>query len=66
MCSKRSSYFEVPSRCFSLRRSMVCLVIQSIPAPSVSESSLKAALTFPANIELLNFLVISSIDVGLF
>ena len=46
-CSKRSSNFGTPTGCFSLRRSMVCVVVGSIPALSVSERSLNAAFTFP-------------------
>ena len=64
--SKRSLYFGAPTGCFSLKRSMFCLLVGSIQAPSVSERSLEAAFTFPDNIKLLNFLAISSIDVGLF
>ena len=65
-CSKRSSYFEAHTGCFSLRKSMVCLLVGSIPALSVSERSLKAAFIFPDNIKLLKFLAISSGHVGLF
>ena len=45
---------------------MVCLLVGSIPALSVSERSLKAAFIFPDNIKLLKFLAISSGHVGLF
>ena len=65
-CSKRSSYFGAPTGCFSLRRSMVYLLVGSITALSVSGRSLKAAFTFLDNIKLSDFLAVSSIDVGLF
>ena len=45
---------------------MVCLLVESIPTLSGSERGLKTAFTFPDNIKLLNFLAITSIDVGLF
>ena len=54
-CSKRSSYFEASTGCFSLKRAMVCLVVGSIPALSVYEGSLKAAFAFPYSKKLLNF-----------
>lgn len=63
--NKSSLYFEAPS-VFFLEISMVCLLVESITSLSVSERSITAAFTFLANIRLLNFLAISSVDVGLF
>ena len=54
-CSKRSSYVGAPTGCFSLRRSMVCLLVGSIPALSVSERSLKADLPFQITWSCQNF-----------
>ena len=65
-CSKRSLYFAAPSECSSFRRSVICLLVGSFPALSVSERNLKATFTFPAKKELLKFLAVSSIEVGLF
>ena len=54
-CSKRSSYVGAPTGCFSLRRSMVCLLVGSIAALSVSERSLKADLPFQITWSCQNF-----------
>ena len=59
-CSKRSSYLEAPTRYFSFRWFMVCLLVESIPTISVSERSLKDIFNFPDNIKLLIFLAINS------
>ena len=53
--SKRSSYVGAPTGCFSLRRSMVCLLVGSIAALSVSERSLKADLPFQITWSCQNF-----------